>query len=216
MNKYQRGKIYKIISNITNDVYVGSTCEKYLSSRLSGHRRNYGYYKLGRFNYITSFKILETGNYDIILIENYPCESKNELFARERYWMENTKNCLNQKLPCTSEDEKKEYRKQYKIDHKEYISITGKQYREANMKKIQEARKQYREVNKEIIKQQKQIKIKCICGSTYRSDKKWRHFKSRDHIKWAKVERQWLESQTQNLNHDMSQRMSQFNIYQSI
>ena len=33
-NKYQRGKIYKIVSNQTEFVYYGSTVEPYLTNRL--------------------------------------------------------------------------------------------------------------------------------------------------------------------------------------
>jgi len=36
---YSQGKIYKIVCNITNEVYFGSTKEKYLSRRLSRHKR---------------------------------------------------------------------------------------------------------------------------------------------------------------------------------
>ena len=34
---YSKGKIYKLVSNKTNDVYIGS-CLMTLSTRLSGHR----------------------------------------------------------------------------------------------------------------------------------------------------------------------------------
>ena len=40
-NKYQRSKIYKLISIETNDVYYGSTIEDKLTNRLSGYRKNY-------------------------------------------------------------------------------------------------------------------------------------------------------------------------------
>lgn len=44
--------------------------------------------KSNKKNYTTSFKILENNNYEIELIEDYPCGSKRELEARERYWSE--------------------------------------------------------------------------------------------------------------------------------
>ena len=42
-NKYQEGKIYKIVCNITGEVYYGSTIEKYLSSRLAKHKNKKEY-----------------------------------------------------------------------------------------------------------------------------------------------------------------------------
>ena len=41
MNKYQNAKIYKIVCNITNKIYIGSTCEPKLSRRLAGHRSQF-------------------------------------------------------------------------------------------------------------------------------------------------------------------------------
>ena len=57
-NKYSRGKIYKIICNVTGLVYVGSTCEPALARRLAGHRRSYKAYLNGKKYYVTSFKVL--------------------------------------------------------------------------------------------------------------------------------------------------------------
>ena len=37
-NKYQRGKIYKLISNQTTEVYYGYCIEPQLTNRLSKHR----------------------------------------------------------------------------------------------------------------------------------------------------------------------------------
>jgi len=99
MNKYQRAKIYKIVSNAVPDVYIGSTCEPYLSNRLAGHRGNYKRYLNGKSPCCSSYKILGTNDYDIILIEQYPCNNKEELHARERYWIEITKNCVNKRSP---------------------------------------------------------------------------------------------------------------------
>ena len=65
MNKYQKGKIYQIISNVTGDVYYGSTCEPTLARRLAGHRACYNSYKKGKNNYVTSFKVIETGDYQL-------------------------------------------------------------------------------------------------------------------------------------------------------
>ena len=53
-NIYQRGKIYNIISNQTNDVYYGSTVEPYLTNRLSGHRKHYKLWINGKYHYVTS------------------------------------------------------------------------------------------------------------------------------------------------------------------
>ena len=37
MVNYQLGKIYKLVDNTNGNIYIGSTCLPYLSSRLAGH-----------------------------------------------------------------------------------------------------------------------------------------------------------------------------------
>ena len=70
-SKYQSGKIYKIIDNTTDMLYVGSTC-KQLEERLKQHEYNLKSFKAGKkVSNITSFKILENKDYTIELIETF-------------------------------------------------------------------------------------------------------------------------------------------------
>lgn len=119
MNKYQRGKIYKIVSDLTDDVYIGSTTEPTLARRLVKHKGNYKEYLEGQRRFITSFKILQTGNYDIVLLESYPCNSKDELHKKEREYIENTPNCVNKVIPTRT---KREHSKVYREKNKAKIS----------------------------------------------------------------------------------------------
>jgi hypothetical protein len=59
MPDYQLGKIYKLICNVTDLVYIGSTCEPSLARRMSSHRRNYYCWKNGNYHWVlSSFKLL--------------------------------------------------------------------------------------------------------------------------------------------------------------
>ena len=95
MVNYKLGKIYAIECNVTGQKYIGSTCEPTLSKRLTKHVGNYRCYLKGTYNYVSSFKIFENGNYCIVLLEKYPCDTKDELLARERHWC-NDLECINQ------------------------------------------------------------------------------------------------------------------------
>jgi hypothetical protein len=48
----------------------------------------------GKKNYYSSFEVMKNNDYVIILIENYPSNSKDQLFSRERYWT-NEIECVN-------------------------------------------------------------------------------------------------------------------------
>ncbi len=98
MVNYQLGKVYKIVDNTNGNIYIGSTCEPYLSRRLNGHVLNYRKYLNEKYPNVTSFEIIKNGNYDIVLIEEYKCDNKMQLHARERYYIENNE-CLNKVHP---------------------------------------------------------------------------------------------------------------------
>jgi hypothetical protein len=72
MVNYTESKIYKIISNCGDLIYVGSTTKKYLSSRLAQHKSKYKFYKKGTITKSTFqlFDAYEPENCEIILIEN--------------------------------------------------------------------------------------------------------------------------------------------------
>ena len=50
------GKIYKIVSNQTDDIYIGSTCQKLLSTRLGKHRDDYKRWVEGKSNILQVMK----------------------------------------------------------------------------------------------------------------------------------------------------------------
>jgi len=148
MPDYQLGKIYKIECNVTGQRYIGSTCEPILARRLAGHITNYKSYLKGTFyNYISSFKIFENGDYCIVLLEKYPCDTKDELLARERYWC-NELECINQRKGqgMLNELGEKEYHKQYRelnkdIINKKHICICGGKYTNINKQHHEKTKK---------------------------------------------------------------------------
>jgi len=97
---YQNGKIYRVVCEETGRQYIGSTCST-LVKRLSNHKRNK---KNG-----SSCK--DFINPKIFLIEDYPCDRKEQLLMRERYHMENTE-CVNLNRPIRTDTERKEQKKE--------------------------------------------------------------------------------------------------------
>ncbi|MBS1736179.1 MAG: hypothetical protein JSS98_06165 [Bacteroidetes bacterium] len=157
-------KIYRIVSNITGQNYYGSTCEKYLCNRLAKHRGNYKRYLAGKYHYVTSFKILETNDFDIILVEKLEnCKSKDELHARERFYIENNE-CVNKVIPNRTT-------KQYYVDNKQKISEQMNEYYHTNRNKVLEY---------------KATPHNCICGISHRYGEKARHQKSQKHQNYIK------------------------------
>ena len=182
MVNYQNGKIYKIVDKTNNNIYIGSTAEKYLSRRLQHHISHYKQYIDGKIKYMTSFEIFKNNHFEILLLETYPCNSRYELEQKERYYIENN-TCVNKNIPTRTDkeyrevnkDKKKEYDKEYRENNKTELNQKSKEYYEKNKSKINQKHKEYRENNKDKNKQ----KIICdLCGSQVRKYGLVRHKKS--------------------------------------
>ena len=158
MVNYQNGKIYRLIS-VSGKQYVGSTTQN-LAKRKAGHVNTYKAWLRNNKEscFTTSFTLLEEGEVEIVLIEEYPCQNKEQLQRRERYWIEMIDGgCVNKYIPTrtykeyyeANKQQLLEYHKQYREENKDQF----KQYREANKDKINEYHKQYYEQNKDQWKQ---------------------------------------------------------------
>ena len=179
-NKYQKGKIYKVVCNKTGLVYIGSTYDT-LTQRLCSHRSDYRKWLLDKTKQTSSsVKVLENEDYDIILIENYPCSNKEELHSRERYYIENME-CVNANIPTRTV-------KEYNEQNKEMISNRFKEYYIKNREKLLERRKKHHLENKDKNIERNRViaempPILCECGDYYTYKHKARHLKSNKHFK---------------------------------
>ncbi len=93
-----KGLVYTIRSKSSELVYYGSTVEKMLSNRMSGHRTSYKQWLAGkRKDGCTSFQIIALGDAYIELVEEVEVETRQHLRALEgKYQRENT--CVNHKI----------------------------------------------------------------------------------------------------------------------
>ncbi len=137
------GSIYKIIckDETINEIYVGSSVN--FSKRLSSHKGNCNNEIHKEYNYKVYQFIREHGgwdNWNMIKIIEVDCEDKNEL----RYYEQLYISSLNPKLNChksyTTEEDRKEYQKEYRKENYEKI----KENREINKDKIKQRDKDYR------------------------------------------------------------------------
>jgi hypothetical protein len=160
-NKYARGKIYKITSVETDAVYFGSTCDT-LASRLGGHRRDYRKFQNEKFSYVTSFEVVKFESAVITLVEDYPCARKEQLTARERYYIEK-EDCINKCIPGRTKAE-------WYQDHRE----------ERN-----QSQKQYYQDNKEQIKARANSPHVCDCGGKYTTTNMAQHARSKRHVAYV-------------------------------
>ena len=205
---YQQAKIYIIGVNTHSDEYlpyIGSTCKKLLSQRMAQHHQDYKKWKNypEKYRFVSSFTLFEKFGFEncyIELVQEFPCNSNDELKARERRWINDIK-CINYvKRVIVTEEEKNELhklnRKKDKEENPEKFSKRNKIYCETHKEHIIEYRKKYCEKNKEKIAkkdkerydkikdellEKRKEKYTCNCGSILRKSDKSQHEKTIKH-----------------------------------
>lgn len=181
---YKNGKIYKIESLEGDCVYYGSTAQPQLCKRMAQHRANY----IASRGSTTSKNVLCFNDAKIYLVELYPCNSKEELTAREGYYIKNN-NCVNKHIPSRT---KKEYytdnrkkilkeKKKYYNENKKHIYEYQEKYRKDNKNKLDVYHNEYREKNRELIRDRKRQTEICECGLIINKNHRSRHKKSTIH-----------------------------------
>ena len=151
MPDYSLSKIYKLVSNKTPDIYIGS-CLMRLSTRLSTHK--------SKSNSCVSRKLfVEDAVVTIILIENFACNTKNELKARELHHI-TTNKCINVNKPFVCDipyADTKAWKKEYNTINAEQISANRKEYYQANQKQISVNQNKYNKAHKEQINTRQKV-----------------------------------------------------------
>ena len=154
MPDYSNGKIYKIVCNITGEQYIGGTIQK-LSQRLTQHVSS----SKKTCRPCKSRDIILRGDYQIVLIENYSCNNKEELERKEREHIESNI-CVNKYIPRRTAKEYYDTNreslllrdKEWRNTHKEVIVVKQKEYRDTHKEEIALIQKEYYDNHKEVIK----------------------------------------------------------------
>ena len=168
MPNYKDGKIYKIYNDENDLVYYGSSVQP-LYKRLYAHKQD----AKQKYQCKSHNLDVDIEKCKIVLVENYSCNSKEELHARERFYIENNK-CVNKSIPCRT-------KKEWQEDNKEEIAKKNKKRYEDNKEELKQYFKKRYEDNKEEINNKKKEKIHCECGSVINRGDLARHKKSMKH-----------------------------------
>ena len=137
---YSKGIVYKIVCNLNDVVYIGSTFNE-LRHRWSHHKRLFKAWLEGKrrgCSIFPYFKEYGIENFTIIKIKEYTVYRENNkdrihLNVYEQLWINKTK-CVNKNnaIPYLY---KKQQQKEFYNANKEYYLIKAKEYRDDNKNK---------------------------------------------------------------------------------
>ena len=176
MNK---GYVYKLWTFESDDIYIGSTKEKYLSSRLSHHK--------AKSNHCVSRELFEKyQDVKIEALEVFMFDDISELRAREGHYQRTLK-CINYKIENRT---RKEYRqenlekiKKHRQENLEKIKEQKQKHYQNNKEQIKEYNQEYYQNNKERIDENRKQIVTCICGCEIRKSDLSKHLKTNKHFK---------------------------------
>ena len=131
-NKYENAKKYCILNTLDDEVYVGSTCQT-LTQRMTKHRYNT---KSRPDAMKITQKMKEQGieHFYMELLEEYPCNNKDELMKKEGEWI-NKIATVNEKIMGRT---KAEYAKQWREKNREQYLATRREHRKHSIDKLRE------------------------------------------------------------------------------
>jgi hypothetical protein len=189
---YKNGKIYKIVDNGYTKMYIGSTTQP-LSKRFYAHKVNYRIWKDDQYSKVTVYEIFDEfgiENCKIELMENYECNSKNELERKEGEYIKNN-DCVNKNVAGRTHKEYYENNKTNILEKAKKIYLDNKinkleyqkEYGERNKDKINKYGNEYYQVNREKILEKNKVNIICECGCEITKNMKSKHIKSKKHTK---------------------------------
>jgi hypothetical protein len=183
MMNCKTGYVYKIISNQSNHVYVGSTFNR-LSDRLRQHAYGYAAWSsqiCNEVNDITTMSIYPyfeqygVSDFTIVLIKEYIVVDRQHLLAFEQVWI-NKLECVNKHAafnPLNRSSKLRQRSCKQRIDD----------WKTNNKDKINRAQQRYRDKTRD----QRNEKITCGCGKNYTYSHKARHQRTKKHQHWLEI-----------------------------
>jgi hypothetical protein len=162
MPKYDNSKIYLITNkNGQSNGFIGATTKPYLSSKLQSDIVCYENFKSGKTKVSSPlYKLFDehgVSNCRIVLVENYPCKSKDDLNSKLFEIVNRTTNCINNNpayLPVSlgspldeGIEQTEEEKQEYIINNTQTICGCGGRYTIASYKAHLKSKRHFKHIH---------------------------------------------------------------------
>jgi hypothetical protein len=145
MVDYSKTKIYRITFN--NMSYYGHTTQP-LSKRRNHHKEDFKKHPNQKVYKAMRKAGMTADDIELIWVEDYPCETKEQAKSRERFYIENF-GTLNCRLPYKEGITEQEYKREYYENNRDKIFAYKREYRENNRDELNAKKREYYENNRD-------------------------------------------------------------------
>lgn len=177
--------IYKICCDNIDYVYIGSTTN--FTNRKSQHKSRCNN-ENGKHNNFKLYKTIRDNggwqNWRMVIIDELGDVSKRQAEMKEEEWRVELQANLNSKKCYITEEEEKEYQKEYHTQNRDKILEYQKEYKQQNKDKIAEQMNAYQKIYYKQNRDKINEKIICECGSEISNQHLARHKKTAKHLTW--------------------------------
>ena len=180
-----KARVYKIINDIDNAIYIGSTKQN-LSARMAHHRASFYKNESSLHNYVK--KLGDWKYFHIILIKEFDCQSHQHMIQKEQEYIDKYMKDLDyivlnkRKAYQTKEQRKKQQLENSQTEKRKlHKKIYDKKY--SQTEKYKQYHKQYNQTEKykQYHKQYSQKIYYCSCSANINFTSKYNHKKSKRH-----------------------------------
>ena len=185
---YASAKIYKIVNNAYTMCYYGSTTQQ-LSKRMYMHRNSYKLFGEGKGYSLSVYDIFDAQGIDnckIELVEECPCESREQLRKREGFYIRNNE-CVNKRVAgqtvpewrSANRDHVRQMQADWRSANQEHVKQIIADWRSANQEHVKQTNADWKSANRERL----QEKVTCdVCGGVCSRQCLGRHKRSEMHM----------------------------------
>ena len=140
---YSKTIIYKIVCNdlTVKGCYVGHTTD--MTKRKCEHKSVCHNEKSKKYNRKIYQIIRANGgwdNWNMVLVEKFPCKDNHEACKREREVYEELDAKMNTLIPYRTQEDLIQYKKQYRDEHKDILNEKGRKYKQEHKEEINKNR----------------------------------------------------------------------------
>ena len=178
---YDKAKIYQIVNDISDDIYIGSTCQP-LSKRMAEHRASMRSNRDKNVKLYQKMNEIGVEHFRIELIKECHCENIEQLRAIEGKYIREMGTLNRQVAGRTHSEYCKEFKERYEPTKQNYRENNRDLLNEKNRTYYNDRKEEICEKHRQKYNEMTRVKIICdVCGGVHNKKNTPKHIRTKKH-----------------------------------